>query len=137
MNKFEWDGSLSIGVDLIDEQHKMLIEKLGDLSEALRKSVEHNEILKTLEFMMDYTDFHFTAEEKTMADHDYPGLEFQQQQHAEFKVTLNNILEDFKEEGPTKSLATSVNVFLLNWLIDHIKGVDLKLGEFLSEKESV
>lgn len=54
----------------------------------------------------------------------------------EFKVTLNHILEDFKEEGPTKALATSINVFLLNWLINHIKGTDLKLGKFLSEKES-
>ena len=136
MSEFEWDDSLSVGVDLIDEQHKMLIEKLGDLSDALKKSVEHNEILKTLEFVIDYTDFHFTAEEKTMAENDYPGLEFQQQQHAEFKVTLNNILEDFKEEGPTTAVANSVNVFLLNWLINHIKGVDLQLGKFLTEKES-
>lgn len=136
MSDFKWDDSLSVGVDLIDEQHKMLIEKLGDLSEALKKSVEHNEILKTLEFMIDYTDFHFTAEEKAMAEHDYPGLGFQQRQHAEFTDTLNNILEDFKEEGPTKSIATSVNVFLLNWLINHIKGVDLQLGKFLTEKES-
>ncbi len=136
MSDFKWDDSLSVGVDLIDEQHKMLIEKLADLSDALKKSMEFNEILKTLEFMIDYTDFHFTAEEKTMAEHDYPGLESQQEQHAEFKTTLDNILEDFKEEGPTKSIATSVNVFLLNWLINHIKGVDLQLGKFLAEKES-
>jgi len=45
-------------------------------------------------------------------------------------------LEDFKEEGPTKVVANSVNVFLLNWLINHIKGVDLQLGKFLTEKES-
>jgi hemerythrin len=134
MSNIEWDDSLSVGVDLIDEQHKMLIEKLADLSDALRKSTEFNEILKTLEFMIDYTDFHFTAEEKTMAENDYPGLEFQQQQHTEFKVTLNNILEDFKEEGPTKAIAESVNVFLLNWLVTHIKGADLELGNFLAEK---
>lgn len=137
MSKIEWEDSLSVGVDLIDAQHRMLIEKLADLSDALKKSREFNEILKTLEFMIDYTDFHFTAEERTMSEHDYPGLEFQQQQHAEFKVTLDNILEDFKEEGPTKAIANSVNVFLLNWLINHIKGVDLKLGKFLTDKEDV
>jgi hemerythrin len=136
MSKIEWDNSLSIGVDLIDEQHKMLIQKLRDLSDAFEVGREYDKILQTLDFMIEYTDFHFSAEEKTMAEHGYPGLGEQQKQHEEFKVTLNHILEDFQEEGPTKALATSINVFLLNWLINHIKGVDLKLGKFLSEKGS-
>ena len=67
MSKIEWDNSLSVGVDLIDEQHKMLIEKLKDLSDDLKRGHEQDRILKTLGFMMDYTDFHFTAEEKVMA----------------------------------------------------------------------
>jgi hemerythrin len=121
-------------VDLIDEQHKMLIEKLKDLSDDLRIGHEQDRILKTLGFMIEYTDFHFTAEEKVMADNDYPGLEMHKQQHAEFKTTLANILLDLREDGPTNELAESINVFLLNWLFNHIKGMDLKLGNFLSKK---
>ncbi len=136
MTKIEWDDSLSVGVDLIDEQHKMLIQKLRELSDAFKVGREYDKILQTLDFMIEYTDFHFSAEEKTMAEHDYPGLGEQQKQHEEFKVTLNHILEDFQEEGPTKSLATSINVFLFNWLINHIKGIDLELGKFLSKKGS-
>jgi len=30
------------------------------------------------------------------------------------KMTLNRVLEDYKEEGRTKAIATSINVFLLN-----------------------
>ena len=134
MTKIEWDDSLSIGVDLIDEQHKMLIQKLSDLSEAFEMGREMNKIMQTLEFMVDYTDFHFSAEEENMAKFDYPGLEEQKEKHREFVVTLNNIVEDFKEEGPTSSLATSINVFLHNWLVNHIEGVDLKLGQFLTKK---
>jgi hemerythrin len=134
MAKIEWDESLSIGVDLIDEQHKMLIQKLRDLSDAFETGREMNKIMLTLEFMVDYTDFHFSAEEETMAKYDYPGLELQKDQHQQFVVTLNHIVEDFKEEGPTKALATSINVFLHNWLINHIKGIDIKLGQFLTEK---
>jgi hemerythrin len=134
MAKIEWDDSLSVGVELIDEQHKMLIQKLKDLSDALDEGREFNKIMKTLDFMIDYTDFHFSTEEKHMAEHDYPGLEDQQNQHEHFKVTLNHILEDFKEEGPTKALATSINVFLVNWLINHIMGTDLKLGKFFAAK---
>jgi hemerythrin len=134
MSKIEWDESLSVGVDLIDEQHKMLIQKLSDISDAFRHGLEQNKVIKTLDFMIDYTDFHFSAEEEVMAEHDYPGLEEQKQQHKEFKVTLDNIVEDFKEEGTTTAIAESINVFLLNWLIKHIKGTDSKLGEFLTAK---
>ena len=134
MAKIEWDDSLSIGVDLIDEQHKMLIQKLRDLSDAFEMGREMNKIMQTREFLIDYTDFHFSAEAETIVKYDYPGLELQQDQHKQFVVTLNHIVEDFKEEGPTKALATSINVFLHNWLINHIKGVDIKLGQFLTEK---
>lgn len=134
MSKIEWDDSLSLNVNLIDEQHKMLIQRLADLSDAFRKGLEQNKIMKTLEFMIDYTDFHFSAEEKVMEESDYPGLEEQKLQHEEFKVTLNNIVEDYKEEGTTTAIAESINVFLLNWLVKHIKGTDSKLGQFLTEK---
>ena len=134
MNQIEWDNSLSVNVDLIDEQHKMLIQKLADLSDALRRGLEYNKIMQTLEFMIDYTDFHFSAEEKVMEENDYPGLEEQKKQHEVFRTTLNNIVEDYKEEGTTTAIAREINVFLLNWLIKHIKGSDAKLGEFLTER---
>jgi hemerythrin len=134
MSKIEWSDSLSVGVELIDEQHKMLIQRLSDLSSAFRMGMEQNKVIKTLDFMIDYTDFHFSTEEKVMAENDYPGLEEQKEQHEEFKGTLNNILEDYREEGTTPAIATSINVFLLNWLMKHIMGSDSKLGEFLNEK---
>ena len=134
MAKIQWDESLSIGVNLIDEQHKMLLQRLNDLSVAIEMSHGVEKIVKTLDFMVDYTDFHFSDEEKQMTLHEYPGLEYQQKQHEEFKNKLKQIVEDFEEEGATQDLATSINVFLYNWLVNHIKGVDHKYGEFLNEK---
>ena len=37
MVNIKWDNNLSVGVELIDEQHKMLIQKLNNLSEAIEK----------------------------------------------------------------------------------------------------
>ena len=135
MAKIKWHDSLSIGIDLIDEQHKMLIQRLNDLSTAVEMKQGEVEIMRTLEFMIDYTNFHFSSEEEQMADQNYPGLKYQQVQHEEFKDTLNHILEDFEEEGPTRALTTSINTFLINWLIKHIKGLDLKFGQFLKDKD--
>lgn len=134
MKKIEWDSSLAVGVDTIDEQHKMLIERLNDLSEAIEMTQGEGGVLQTLDFLIEYTDFHFSAEEKYMAEHDYPGLDYQKKQHEEFKASLKDLVDDYEYEGVTRALTTSVNVFLLNWLVNHIKGVDHKLGEFLQEK---
>jgi len=136
MAKIEWNDNLSVGIDLIDQQHKMLIQKLNNLSNAVEMMQGESEVIKTLEFMIDYTHFHFSSEEEQMAEHNYPGLANQQKLHEEFKNTLKNIVEDFEEEGPTRALTTSINTFLFNWLVKHIEGPDLEFGNFLKDKES-
>lgn len=135
MTKIEWDDSLSVGVDLIDEQHKMLIQRIYDLSEAVKSTRGLEKILQTLGFMIDYTEFHFSTEEKHMTELGYPEYDAHKQQHEEFKSTLNHMVEDFEEDGATEALSTSINTFLINWLIKHIKSIDCKFGEFLQERE--
>ena len=112
MAKIEWDESLSIGIDPIDEQHKMLIQRLNDLSKAVEMMQGEVEIMRTLEFMIDYTDFHFSSEEKYMTEQNYTGLDVQRKEHQEFKDTLQRMVEDFEEEGPTRTLTTSIDTFL-------------------------
>ena len=134
MTTLKWSDKLSVGVDLIDEQHKMLIQRLNDISTAVEFNKGPNEIARTLSFLIDYTDFHFSEEEKHMKDQGYPGLDDHLTKHAEFKTTLANLEQDYKEDGATHLLAHSIDTFLINWLVNHISGVDVKFGEFLREK---
>ena len=136
MNKIEWDDSLSVGIDEIDEQHKTLLKRLNDLSKAIGMNQGEMEIVKTLDFMSDYTDHHFSAEENHMAEVGYPGLGHQQEQHEEFKGLLKQLEQDFREDGATKELADSIDTFLANWLLKHIKEVDHKFGRFLQQQGS-
>ncbi len=133
MTCIEWNDELSVGIDLIDEQHKTLIQRLAQLSRAVDTSQGASEILKSLEFMYEYTDFHFTDEEKQMARYEYPGLEDQRRMHAEFIGSIKKLEEDFEEEGATGSLAESINTLLMNWLVKHIKGEDVKFGAYINE----
>ena len=133
MEKIEWDESLSVGIETIDEQHKMLIKRLHDVSEAIEQNQGEGTIAKTLDFLVDYTDFHFSEEEKQMIEHNYPGLAIQQNQHKEFKESLERLERDFEEDNATKELANHIRTFLFNWLIKHIKEVDLEFGKFVKE----
>ena len=130
----EWDDSLSICVELVDDQHKQLIERMKDIDKAVSEALGAEKILKTLDFMIDYTDFHFTTEEKHMLANEYPDYEEHKKAHEEFKGMIDNLLLDFKEEGSSEALANSLNTFLINWLVNHIKGTDKKFGEWVDEK---
>lgn len=136
MAKIEWTPDYSVNIKLIDEQHKMLFSKLNDLAEAIDQNQGEKRIVTTLDFLMDYTNFHFSTEEKNMEQLDYPGTRYHMDQHRHFVGTLEHLVEDFKEEGPTRALSTAINVFLNNWLINHIKTVDVQFGKFLIDKGS-
>ncbi len=131
---FDWDESLSIGIDLIDEQHKMLIDKINAISEAVENKRGLEKILQTLDFMIDYTEFHFSAEEKIMKENEYPKLAEHHKLHEGFKERLNLMVRDFEEEGATAGLSEEITAYLKNWLINHIKGTDAQLGKMLQDK---
>jgi len=134
MDKVEWNQSLSVGVDVIDRQHKMLIGRLNDLNEALKVTHGPAEVVKTISFMMEYADFHFATEEKHMAATQFPGLGAQQKAHEEFRAAVKRLEEDFDEEGATHSMADALETLLVKWLFKHIRDMDAKFGVFLKEK---
>lgn len=135
MTKIEWDDSLSVGITLIDAQHKMLIQKLNDMACSIEEHQGASNIMKTLNFMIEYTEFHFSTEEKNMAKFNYPGLDAHKKAHGEFTTVLNDLLQDFDEEGGSEALAKSIDTFLLNWLMGHIKGTDVEFGKYLNEND--
>ena len=134
MGNVAWDDSLSIGVPLIDEQHKALIQRLNDVSAAVEASQGEREIVNTLGFLSDYAGFHFSTEEKHMQANEYPGYDEHKALHEEFKTTLADFSRDFYEEGSTKQIADAMNTLLVTWLFKHIRGTDCKFSAFLAEK---
>jgi hemerythrin len=87
-----------------------------------------------LDFHVNYTQFHFSTEEKYMAQTGYPGLESRRAKHEELKQTLADLVRDFEEEGVYQKINEAVGTFLGNWLKDHIRVVDQVFAAFLKEK---
>jgi len=134
MSRLEWTQDLSVGNDLIDQQHREWISRFNDLDEALRSRQGPDRIARTLEFLIDYTNYHFNTEEKHMTASGYPGLNDHIAVHGELRTTLANLVEDFEEDGATHSLADSIDTFLGSWLINHIRSVDTFLGTWFREE---
>jgi len=136
MREAKWDDSLSVGIAIVDDQHKALIARMNDVSKAVELAHGPLEVTRTLGFLIDYTNYHFAAEEKYMQQANYPGLAAQKAEHQRFRDILASLEQDFEEEGATQSLAEAVNTLLLNWLVKHIEGLDREFGAYL-EREGI
>jgi hemerythrin len=130
----QWDEGLSIGIELIDNQHREWIKRLNDVSTAVESGRGVSRIAETLDFLFGYTRFHFGTEERCMIEHEYPAIDLHRAAHLELTNTLKNLEKDFEEDGATPSLATAVNTLLANWLVRHIREVDGQFGAFLRER---
>ncbi len=126
-----WDDELSVGIQEIDEQHKVLVNLINRLfNEALVKHnvAVANEILTEL---IQYTIIHFSVEESLFRIFDYPGYEKHKAQHEELKkqvVTLKNRIEEGEE------ITIELISFLRSWLKKHILHEDKKYSHFFTEK---
>ena len=134
MKTIAWSKDLAVGVAEIDEQHQQWIQRLNDVAAAIAAHKGPVQLGQTLAFLADYTQQHFATEEKLMAAAKYPGLKTQLTQHKELTETLKDLVRDFDEEGATTKLAETVNDYLGNWLLTHIREQDLAFGKFLKTK---
>jgi hemerythrin len=130
----QWDESLAIGIELIDAQHREWIRRVEDVSLAMYSAEGVRRLVETLDFLKDYTRFHFETEERFMADHQYPELDDHRRKHAELHETLARLEADLDEEGITAPLTGAVSTLLENWLIQHIRQVDQRFGAFLRDR---
>jgi hemerythrin len=132
MAYIEWNDSYSVGVKEMDDQHKKLIDMINQLHEALKAGQASKEAPAILKGLVDYTHYHFDAEEKMLDKATYPGYLNQQKMH---KVFITQI-EKYQSDLATKSLTLGVklNEFLKDWLISHISGEDKKYGKYMNEK---
>lgn len=132
----EFDDSLVTGNALIDGQHKELIEKINDLVNCCEQGGGKLKAIKMLEYLADYTEFHFGAEEKLQQEAEYPGFAEHKEKHEEFKQTVDELHEMLdEEEGPTDAFVDAVNRNVIQWLYGHIKGYDSSVAHFIHMRD--
>ena len=132
--KVEFDASLVTGNEMIDGQHKELIGKIDKLVECCEQGGGKLEAIKMLDYLSDYTEFHFGEEEKLQEEVSYPGMEGHKAKHAEFKKAVAELHEMLvEEEGPSEAFVAAVKKNVVDWLFDHIKNMDQALAAFVQK----
>ncbi len=127
-----WDDYYSVGYNLIDEQHKMLVGMINDLYDSFITGTAKEKASLILEEMIKYTDYHFTIEHKFFEKYNYPETEEHKVIHKSF-VDKAIELKAGVDSGKV-SVSFDIMNFLRQWLLDHILGEDKKFAAFFKEK---
>ena len=86
MGKMVWDGTLSVDIGEIDNQHKRLIELINRRNEAVEDGSWSNKIVilsEVLLEMIDYLDDHLSTEENYMIECKFPYFEAHREEHVD------------------------------------------------------
>jgi hemerythrin len=123
-----WHKSLSIGVPLIDMQHKQLLDQMDLLLEALNTQQDAKQITNIMAFLDMYVNNHFGYEEQCMHIKQCPAAGQNKVAHEYFQMRLKMIRETLEQKKTSKTIATQVLEELLSWFVHHIRTTDMKLG---------
>jgi hemerythrin len=132
MKEIIWDDELSVGIEIIDDQHRQIVGVINQLQEVIERDEALEVIDSVISFMSGYASTHFLTEEKFFIATDYPEYE----QHKEMHDIFINKVAEFKEtcaSGKSKEFVLEVSSFLWDWLSQHIKVEDHKYARHLKE----
>lgn len=129
-----WTQDLSVGVDVIDDQHKELFIRVNSLVDAMGEGKGKKEIDKVLKFLEDYVVTHFRTEETYMNRYKYPNYPSHKAEHEGFVKAFIDFEKDLETHGASSLLTVKVGCWLSDWLINHISKVDKAMGAFLKRQ---
>jgi len=129
MAYIEWTSDLNTGINVIDQQHRRIVQYINQLHEAMAAG-NKDSIRDVLDKTVDYTFTHFAFEESLLEDADYIFSANHKKGHDLFSDKIQAFVTRFEagEEIGQELLDT-----LRDWLLRHIKVEDAGYVEDVRE----
>lgn len=123
----QWLESMSTGIKEVDEAHKVMIEWINKLQDAMKDGKGREEVILILDFLALYAQDHFTHEEQCMNKYRCPTAKENRKAHGEFLVFVMDMKQKIAREGVTWTSVMEINLSLSEWLRTHIMKIDIHL----------
>ncbi|MFW5796264.1 MAG: bacteriohemerythrin [Alkalispirochaeta sp.] len=128
-----WSPDFAVDVERFDSHHKRLFALVDQLYRVMQSGSTTEHLKKVFDELLEYTGYHFGAEESAFEHFGYPQCDTHKEQHAELVREATRLRADL-EAGKTM-VAVDVMEFLRDWLTRHIKGCDRLYSSFFRDKE--
>lgn len=123
---------MSVGVEVFDSQHQKIIKMINDLADSIEHHHGDEGVDTALREMIEYTMFHFTAEEAQFKTLGYPDVKGHVKQHEYFIRKVEKFVADFDNNKPV--LSGDLIFFLRDWWLNHIMSEDMLYSSFFNER---
>ncbi|MBE7376176.1 bacteriohemerythrin [Pseudomonas lopnurensis] len=120
MSLLVWQSDLNTGIDVIDAQHRRIVEMINHLHSA-QMSQHSAELGEVLEELVDYTLSHFAFEEELMEEAGYPFTGAHKRVHQIFTRRVDEYRLRFRAG---EDVADELKSLLSRWLFNHIRNDD-------------
>ncbi|MBT6050668.1 MAG: hemerythrin family protein [Candidatus Scalindua sp.] len=120
----KWDDKYSVGISIIDKQHKRLVSIINDAIVVRQHSGDPKMVLEILDEMTKYAQDHFKTEESYMKEFHYPEYQLHQEEHINF--SYKTISYRNKVISGDSQIANEILEYLTKWLFNHILVTDKK-----------
>ena len=129
----EWTPKLALHVPLVDREHRLLIDYINELHQAMTHKKPISEMIAVLKKLRDYTATHFGDEEKLFNVPAYKAAAEHMQIHKKFVAKLDEVEGQLRMGTATVSM--DLLTFLKDWLVQHIMGTDPTYLPFLRPED--
>jgi diguanylate cyclase (GGDEF)-like protein/hemerythrin-like metal-binding protein/PAS domain S-box-containing protein len=126
----EWNDAHTVGVPLMDEQHKQLAALINRLGEDLKAGHESDRLNESLGMLVDAARAHFADEERLMFE---AGLGAAAERHRQEHRRLLEELQGQTIKFDGRSMALSMR-YLNFWLLHHIETMDKPHAKLILER---
>lgn len=127
MALFQWTSKLETGIPSIDKQHRMLVDSINELHDAMRAGTGREKIQEIVNFLALYAVEHFKTEEAIMKKYNFPQFTAHKKIHDDFVKKAGDLQAQIAQG---KNATVEVSSFLADWLRKHISGDDKLYSEF-------
>lgn len=118
-----------VGVGVIDDQHRRMVELVNRLAEVARAGGDALEMERRFTELVEFTSYHFMTEHRLMEEHGYPDRARHDMAHAHLLDEIQRMKPDLFKAG-----RQFLSLHLKKWTLDHVLAEDMALGAFLREQ---
>lgn len=121
MAKLTWTVDMNTGIEVIDKQHKKIVDYINQLDDA-RNGGNRELAAKVINNLVGYTISHFEFEESMQEKAEYPFLKAHKKLHQLFAKRVGEYQERFKLG---EDISEELHRLMFNWLYGHIMNEDM------------
>ncbi|MDR0457280.1 MAG: bacteriohemerythrin [Treponema sp.] len=128
-----WSNTFSVGIKLIDDQHKILLNIVNDMFNHVVGDEEAERVYfrEIIQKAVNYVKIHFSTEEKIILNTRFSGYAEHKKEHEAFILAIVDKVRDF-EAGKRLTL-TEFTRFLREWILTHIAIMDKQYFNYFKQ----